>query len=71
MKVIETLPKGTSIYDLNHAYISMILKRNKGNRTHAAREARLSINGLKKYIIRAEYCGFYIEPYIRGRPKNE
>ena len=71
IKLMDEMPPGITLLEMDYCYLSMMLRRNKGNKTHCAREAGLSLTTMKHRIKEMEYHGYHIEPLnnkaIRGK----
>ena len=75
IEMLEELPRGLTLIEVEYCFLSMLLKKNKGNKTHLSIEAGISVTSVKKRIREMEYHGYPVEPMRekvkRGKTRHE
>lgn len=67
-EILTQIPKGTPWFYVLYAYMTSVLRRNNGNRTHTSSDIKMPIRTLRYKLNAVEVLGFEIPEY---RPKNK
>ena len=69
-EILEQIPRGTPIYKIECLYYLIVLERNNGSRTKAAKELRVSLRCIRYRIAEMKVLGMNVpEAPKPGRPK--
>jgi len=75
IKLMDEMPPGITLLEMDYCYLSMMLRRNQGNKTWCAREVGIALRTMQKKAKEMEYHGYHVEPFnkkvTRGKTRNE
>lgn len=70
-EILEQIPRYTSMYEIEYTYFLLVLERNNGSRTQAAKELKKSLRCVRYRIAEMENMGIKVPEQSRpGRPKT-
>lgn len=70
-EILEQIPRKISMYEIECTYFLIVLERNNGSRTAAAKELKKSLRCVRYRIAEMENMGMKVPKQARpGRPKT-
>ena len=61
-EIMADIPRGVTLIEVEFCYLSMLYMKNKGNKTHTAKEAGISLTKMQNRVKDMEYFDYHVEP---------
>ncbi len=62
VEILDELPRGITLIELELCFLSMLYRKNKGNKTWTACEAGISITSMQRRVKEMREFGYYVQP---------
>ena len=62
IEIMEDLPRGVTLSEIEYCFLSMLYRKNKGNKTWTASEAGICITSMQRRVKEMELQGYYVHP---------
>lgn len=61
-ELLSDIPRGVTLLEVQYCYTSVLLRKNKGNKTHTAKELGISLTSIKRRVKEMKHFGYHVEP---------